>query len=129
MYEGALFYTPGRTIAFPDVTDMLHSIGALKRWQIPNGSHAFDKADAMRLVSAHYASEFDSLLFMHHFGESKSCRNHCCPMGRSRFHPELVALRGWNEHACPGHANLSRFIRNEFRPCPCAGVAAPHKFC
>ena len=44
----SLFYTPGRTIAFPDLSDMLHSIGALGRWHSPIGSKGFEKIDAMR---------------------------------------------------------------------------------
>ena len=124
----SLFYTPGRTIAFPDLTDMLHSIGALGRWHSPRGSKGFDKADAMRLISAHYAADFESLLFLHHFDRVRSCRDHCCPKGRSRFNPELVALRGWKLNVCPGHANLSRYTHQNVRPCPCAG-SSRHKFC
>ena len=92
------------------------------------GSKGFDKADAMRLISAHYAADFESLLFLHHFDRVRSCRDHCCPKGRSRFNPELVALRGWKLDVCPGHANLSRYTHQNVRPCPCAG-SSPHKFC
>ena len=127
---GQLFYIPGRVIAFPDLTDMLYSIHAHHRWKSPFGTPGtFDKADAMRLLSSHYGADFESIMFLGHFDANQACNRTCCPHGRSKLNQVLVALRGWDVHACPGHANLSRFADDgHLDPCACSKHEV-HEFC
>ena len=108
-------YLPGRTIIFDDYLHALHHIGV-------EGYHP--KEEGMPLLMKHYESEFESMVFLRHLDVIGACSpvdhnglpgGHCCE-GGSTYRHEIVALKGWNWHACPGHQNLSRLTHR----CSCS---------
>ena len=98
-----LKYIPGRTIVFDDFVHALLFVGSTS-YKLPHGEPGFRKADGMSLLSSKL-DKYDSIVFRQHLDSTKACDGHCCGSG-SQLHQEMVALRGWDIDACPGHARL-----------------------
>lgn len=106
-----LRYIPGKTIIFDDLIHALHFIGNTSFKQ-PLG--VLGKAAAMRLLSS-ALQNYDSIVFRQHLDFDLSCAHQrCCTTG-SELVQEIVALRGWNISACPGHPRL----RHKTGKCEC----------
>ena len=140
-------YRPGRVLAFADFTDALHFIGIEPGRDYEPPCKGWDgcKPEMMARLTAALAPSYESLIFYRHLDGLDMCcpggasggagkpwcaEKFCCaaPQAPSRFRREIVALRGQNAAACPGHENLT--YTTPAAACPdSAAISLPHPAC